>query len=620
MDGWRPSPQQAQVIGHSGGPLRIQAGAGSGKTTTLVRRIAALVAAGRCRPGEVLMLTFTNKAVADMRATVAAVLGGSDLPRVETYHAFALALVREFAHVLGLPPDPVLLTEGPARLFCRLHLDRLGVQGRDLTKLGTGVGDLLAFFAWHRHEGLSRQVEADLLQRLGDDDDPEMLRELLAAHAAYRALLKEKDAADYDDLIALAVELLESDATVRAAVHARYRHVLVDEYQDTDFLQGRFVQRRHAEGVAWRDMAILVRWNKHKLPLYTALLAAGIPALAVGGLDLFADPEAMRLVSYLRALAAPERAGDLLVALGLPRYGLTDNDCAALARQRPRGAPLLTAVTAQAAADPRLGGFLDEFWPLYELQFTGGCLAAMRQAIDLHAGSVSLRARLAAEQVLPLAEGFLAHPELFEATAGRTPLALFCEYLEGLAEAGDPPGGEPIDEETDAVRLMTVHAAKGLEWAVVFLPRLTERDFHPKGGKWKHPFPLAWHHDPDFAADYAAMMAEEEPHGPAGNPRPARAGLALRRGRARQDRGGRIDPARVHPAWPGQEDSHSGAAGIGGAVARRDAGEVQSGFHRLRFTGVSEHAGPLAQPGPDHRIDSHRQDQGAAGGDRSGQV
>ena len=147
MDGWRPSPQQAQVIGHSGGPLRIQAGAGSGKTTTLVRRIAALVAAGRCRPGEVLMLTFTNKAVADMRATVAAVLGGSDLPRVETYHAFALALVREFAHVLGLPPDPVLLTEGPARLFCRLHLDRLGVQGRDLNAVSATAGTGAVFTA-----------------------------------------------------------------------------------------------------------------------------------------------------------------------------------------------------------------------------------------------------------------------------------------------------------------------------------------------------------------------------------------------------------------------------------------------------------------------------------------
>ena len=612
---WRPNDAQARAIAHQGGPLRLQAGAGSGKTTTLVRRIAALVAAGQCRPGEVLMLTFTTKAVADMRARVGAQLGGTALPRVETYHAFALALVQEFAHLLGLPPDPVLLTAGPVRLFARLHLDRLGLQGLDLTRLDGVVDQMLEFSAWHRHEGTFRQPEADLLARLGPEADPDRLREFLAGHTAYRALLKEKGAADYDDLIALAVELLEQHEAVRAAVHGRYRHLLVDEYQDTDYLQGRFVQllappdggltvvgdpdqtiysfrgaalsnildfhrefagvttipmaisyrstpeivaaanrviwqntrrkpdalvsdrpsgqrpllvtapdfpaeaawiaaearRRHDAGTPWADLAILVRWNKHKLPLYTALQAAAVPALVVGGLDLFSDAETVRLICYLRALAAPEQDGDLMVALGLPRYGLTDRDLAALARHRERRRqPLLTAVTARAAADPRLRLFLDEFWPLYALQFTAGPLAAMRQAIDLHAGSLSLRARLAAGQLPPLAEGFLAHPELFVSDTAATPLALFCEYLDGLRDAGDSPEGVPIDEDADAVRLMTVHAAKGLEFPVVFVPRLTERDFHPKGRKWDKPFPLAWHHDPGFAADFAGMQAEEE--------------------------------------------------------------------------------------------------------------
>jgi DNA helicase II / ATP-dependent DNA helicase PcrA len=618
---YRRNQAQEEAVAHTTGPMRILAGAGSGKTTTLVRRIGGLLEAGLCRPPELLMLTFTNKAVADMRRQVAEKLPpGSEQPCIETYHAFALALVREFASDLGLPPDPALLTQGPVRLFTRRHFDRLSIEALDLTRLDAAISTALEFFSWHRHEGTYLLDEGELLERLDPThDDPALIGELLAAHRAYRELLREHGAADYDDLIALAVQLLAEQPAVRQEIRTRYRFMLVDEYQDTDHLQGRMIQllagdeqnitvvgdpdqtiysfrgaaasnildfpalfpglreiamitnyrstpaivaaanaviahnssgkdqplvadrlqgalprpllaeapdwpaearwiageiqRLHAgHGTAWGDVAILVRMTKHKLPLYAALVEAGIPARVVGGMDLFADAETARFIAYLRALAAPDADGDLTVALGLPRYGLTDADIARLSTQRQKGERLIDVVARLSPDQPPLKAFLAEFWPLYRAQHAEGYEAAIRGALALHAGSMGLQARLNADQLLPLAHGFFNQARLLADEGGPdSPLALFCQYLQALKDDGEAPEGVEITDNEDVVTLMTVHAAKGLQFPVVFLPRLTASDFQPKGKqKWEKAFPLAWHHDLAFAADVEGMTAEEE--------------------------------------------------------------------------------------------------------------
>lgn len=616
---WRPNAGQQAAVSHTTGPLRLLAGAGSGKTTTLVRRIASLVERGLCRPSEVLMLTFTNKAAAEMRERVQALLGTAEQPRVETYHAFAWSLVRAHAVHLGLPPEPVLLTGGPARLFTRLRFDALGISRLDLTRLDDAVQKLLDFFGWHRHEGAFRRPEADLFALLAEPDDPDLIREFLGAYRHYRRLLREQGAADFDDVIALAVELLEQHPDVRLQVQARFRFLLVDEYQDTDYLQGELIRllageqanitivgdpdqtiyafrgaavtnilhfdqafagaesvymvanyrstpeivaaanrvirhnvRRKEEelaavresgrrpvlltapdwesearwlaaqakelheqdGIPYGEMAVLVRKNKHKLPLYAALAEAGVPAVA-GALDLWDDGEAGRLIAYLGALADPDDDASVSVALAMPRYGLTDREVAELAQARQRGESrerLLQAAVRLARSNPRVARFLEEFWPLYHLQFADGPLASIRGALRLHRSSLSPQAQANCEQLIPLAEGLLAYPHLFAGLGGdgAAPLALFCRYLRELRKTGGGGEGAEPDVEADAVRLLTVHAVKGLEFQAVFLPRLTKLDFHPKSEKWGSPFPLAWHHDREFVENHAAMGEEEE--------------------------------------------------------------------------------------------------------------
>ncbi|HYF95919.1 MAG TPA: ATP-dependent DNA helicase [Symbiobacteriaceae bacterium] len=602
-DGYRPNAAQEAAIAHGTGPLRIMAGAGSGKTTALVRRICRLLDDGLCRPAELLVLTFTNKAVRDIRSKIASALPASgEQPRIETYHAFALSLVKEFAEVLGYASDPALLTEGPVRLFVRRHFDRLGITAHDLRDLDRITKKAIAFFKAHRDEGTFLQPEAELLSRL--DPTPEslpLIRQLLTAHRTYRELLRELGAIDYADQIALVVELLEQNAEVRSEVQSRWRYMLVDEYQDTDPLQGRMVQllagghrnitvvgdpdqtiysfrgaaisnilqfddafpglvpidmvtnyrstpaivgaanavirhntrrkeaelkpfreqgnlprpllvtagdwatearwiarelkRLHAEEqVPWEAMAVLVRLNRHKLALYGALLEAGVPAVVVGGTDLFADAETARFIAYLRVMAAPDSDSDLAVALGLPRYGLTDADVARLGLERQRGEKLIDVVARRSPSDASLKMFLGEFWPLYQLQHTEGVAAAIAGALALHGSAMGLQARLNADQLLPLAEGFFAHVGLL---ADGDSLGHFCDYLDALRDVDDSPEGVQIGEEAAAVQIMTVHQAKGLEFPVVFLPRLTHRDFPlSRSGGEKPVYPPEWRHDP----------------------------------------------------------------------------------------------------------------------------
>lgn len=611
-----PNPAQEAAVAHGPGPLRILAGAGSGKTTTLVRRILQLIADGRCRPSEVLMLTFTKKAAGEMRERVAAALpAGSEQPRIETYHAFALSLVQEFAAELGLPDDPILLTPGPVKLFTRRQIDRLSIHHLDLIRLNEAVAAILDFFDWHRHEGSFLLPDSDLLAQV-EEAGREPLAELLEAQRRYRALLVEQGAVDYDDLIAQSVALLEGHPDVREALQTRYPYILVDEYQDTDYLQGRFIhllagergnitivgdpdqtiygfrgatvtnildfhqlypavktvpmmtnyrstpailaaanaviannQRRKAEalepgreqgdlpipqgieapdweseaawlaqealrlhqdeGIDWQDMAVLVRLNRHKLLLYAALTDAGIPVVMAGGMALLDDPETTHFVGYLQALAQPSDDASLALALSLPRYGVTDGDLAQLVRARVRGERLLDVAERQMAQMPALKAFFAEFWPIYRLQHAEGCEAAIRAALRLHSSSLGRQARLNADELLTLAQGFFAQSHLLVDPADATPpLGQFCQYLTDLRDLReDPEGAAPADDD-EGVRLMTIHAVKGLEFPVVFLPRLVEGDF-PKGYRRdKGLFPAAWRHEAE--EDPAAAQLEEE--------------------------------------------------------------------------------------------------------------
>jgi DNA helicase-2/ATP-dependent DNA helicase PcrA len=227
----RPSPllndEQRAAVACTDRSLVIVAGPGTGKTRTLTVRIAHLIAGGLATPEQVLAVTFTNKAAAEMAERLAALLD-PDMARrvtVRTFHALGAALLREHAAAAGLTPDFVILDEEERRRLLRRAVPSLPAAAVDamLRLISAAKNQLLA-------------PDAPALADLPDAD-----ARLPEVYAAYAAALKAANALDYDDLVAGAVQLLEDDPALHASLTARYRWISVDEYQDVNLAQYRLL-------------------------------------------------------------------------------------------------------------------------------------------------------------------------------------------------------------------------------------------------------------------------------------------------------------------------------------------------------------------------------------------
>jgi DNA helicase-2/ATP-dependent DNA helicase PcrA len=237
--------QRAAVV-HGEGPLLIIAGAGTGKTTVLTRRIAHLIASKRARPEEILGLTFTEKAAAEMAERVDQLIPwGYAETAISTFHAFGDRVLRENAlearldpqfRVLSPPEQVIFLRE---RLF-RLPLDRLRPLGdptRHLAALATLVSRAkdedvspAQYRAWA--EGKAAAAATD-----EERDEAEGQGELAAFYEAHQALLAEAGLVDFGDQIHRTLALLRERPAVLARLRERFRFVLVDEFQDTNHAQ-----------------------------------------------------------------------------------------------------------------------------------------------------------------------------------------------------------------------------------------------------------------------------------------------------------------------------------------------------------------------------------------------
>ena len=218
-------PQRAAVT-HRGSPLLIVAGAGSGKTRVLTNRIAYLLAAGNVHPGEIIAITFTNKAAGEMKERVAALVGGrARLMWVSTFHSACVRILRaEHAHA-GLKSTFSIYDADDSRRLMTL-------VGRELDL------DPKRFPA----RGLAAQVSNLKNELIGPQEaiakavGPQQ-RAVAEAYVLYQQRLGEAQALDFDDLIMRTVDLLQSKPDVAETYRRRFRHVLVDEYQDTNHAQ-----------------------------------------------------------------------------------------------------------------------------------------------------------------------------------------------------------------------------------------------------------------------------------------------------------------------------------------------------------------------------------------------
>lgn len=243
-----PTPEQLRIIQFPNQPLRVTAGAGTGKTTTMAMRLAAQARTPDVAIERTLGITFTNKAAQELAESVRTQIGDASLPghevEVTTYHGFAFGIVREFGALVGIPRTVRIATPGYVRQMLR---DALGAESRrelDLTKAGTIVDRLLS-------------LASSLGDHLADASEfassgvPELsskrteIGEVLGAFAARKL---ELGIVDYADLVTIAHRIVADHPDVAERIRGRYDIVLLDEYQDTNPAQRQLLLGLFGEG------------------------------------------------------------------------------------------------------------------------------------------------------------------------------------------------------------------------------------------------------------------------------------------------------------------------------------------------------------------------------------
>ncbi|WP_213452803.1 DNA helicase PcrA [Rhizomonospora bruguierae] len=217
---------QREAVTHAGAPLLIVAGAGSGKTRVLTHRIAYLLAARDVHPGEIIAITFTNKAAGEMKERVAALVGGrARLMWVSTFHSACVRILRAEHEHAGLKSTFSIYDADDSR-----RLMQLVVRELDLDPKRYPARSLAAQVSNLKNELVDPEDFATRAQ--GPNE-----RALAEAYQLYQRRLKEAHALDFDDLIMATVHLLQAHPDVAEKYRRRFRHVLVDEYQDTNQAQ-----------------------------------------------------------------------------------------------------------------------------------------------------------------------------------------------------------------------------------------------------------------------------------------------------------------------------------------------------------------------------------------------
>ncbi|MFC1709349.1 ATP-dependent helicase [Candidatus Omnitrophota bacterium] len=241
--------EQKDAITYQDGPLLIIAGAGTGKTTVISRRIAWLVASGLAKMDEILALTFTDKASGEMTERVDILLpyGYTDV-WISTFHAFGDRILRESALELGLNPDFQVLTRPEAGIFFKEHLFEFPLKiYRPLSNPTRFIDTILGLFSRLRDEDISPAEYVDFAKKLAKKSDKgadeaeveEAAKHLEVAHTyeKYMQLLDQESKVDFGNQFYLALKVLRDHPSILRKYQRQFKYILVDEFQDTNFAQ-----------------------------------------------------------------------------------------------------------------------------------------------------------------------------------------------------------------------------------------------------------------------------------------------------------------------------------------------------------------------------------------------
>jgi DNA helicase II / ATP-dependent DNA helicase PcrA len=247
--------EQAAAVTHVDGPLMIVAGAGTGKTHMLTRRIAWLIEQNHAKPENILALTFTDKAAGEMEERVDILLpyGYADL-QISTFHSFCEKLLREYGAEIGLSRDFKMMTELDAWLLMRQNFDKFDLDHyRPLGNPTKFLKGFLTHFSRAKDSTISPEDYGSFIQNKITEADPKTIdeeeqselariSEMAGAYKTYQDIILENDGLDFGDLILFTLKLLQSRPKILRKVQDQYKFVLVDEFQDTNKAQYELVK------------------------------------------------------------------------------------------------------------------------------------------------------------------------------------------------------------------------------------------------------------------------------------------------------------------------------------------------------------------------------------------
>ncbi len=242
---------QIMAVNHDLGPALVVAGAGTGKTTVITRRIAKIVSEKKARPEEVLALTFTEKAAREMLERVDEL---SDFLysglSISTFHSFGADLISEFSYELGLPADTRVLSTAEQILFIRDNIFEFKFKHyQNLSDPTRMIADLIKIFSRAKDEALIPKIyigkvlkESEKAKSKADIEEFEKQLEIAKAYQTYNNLLRREGYIDYGDQIMLVLELLDKPSCAKA-IKDKYKYALIDEFQDTNYAQSALIKK-----------------------------------------------------------------------------------------------------------------------------------------------------------------------------------------------------------------------------------------------------------------------------------------------------------------------------------------------------------------------------------------
>ena len=242
------NPQQEEAVKHAGSALLIVAGAGSGKTRVLSHRIAYLIATGRAHHGEILAITFTNKAAAEMRERIEALVGDrAKTMWISTFHSSCVRILRREAENVGLNSNFSIYDSADSLRLITLVAKNLDLDPKKFAPKAIQ----------HKISALKNElIDDDSFASSANYNDP-FEQAVADVFKGYTQRLRQANAMDFDDLIAETVYMFRAFPALADSYRRRFRHVLVDEYQDTNHAQYALVREIVGEGPGAAELTVV---------------------------------------------------------------------------------------------------------------------------------------------------------------------------------------------------------------------------------------------------------------------------------------------------------------------------------------------------------------------------